>query len=58
MVEKEEKKQKKVLAVAELPVETIRSYKDEKGNEYELILNQEAITEILETVREIKKVIK
>lgn len=55
---KEAERQNKSLVVNELPVETIRDYIDNDGNEFKLITIQEALTEILEAIREIKKIIK
>ena len=46
---------KDFVIVSELPQQPIREVKDAEGKEYELVLLTEAVKEILETVRELKK---
>lgn len=53
--DKQEKIDKKVLVVQELPTQQLRSIKDQDGNEYDVLTMQEALTEILENTRQIKK---
>jgi hypothetical protein len=50
------KKKKQVLVVSQLPTQTIRSANYE-GEDYELLTYDEAITEILRNVRDIKRAI-
>jgi len=53
MTEKE--KEEKLLVVSELPQAPMRKVQGEDGDVYNLITKEEAILEILETVRELKK---
>ena len=46
---------KRPLVVPELPKKEIRDTKDDDGNEYEFITYNEALQEILETIRLLKK---
>lgn len=59
MVEKkEEKKEEKVIktiVVESLPTQAYNRTVDDKGNEYDLITRDEAINEILEIARQLKK---
>lgn len=54
-IKKEEKKEIKTVVVAQLPTQSVTKARDEEGNEFNLITMEEAITEILERVRELKK---
>ena len=54
MAEKE-KAEEKLLVVSELPQAPMRKVQGEDGKLYNLITKEEAILEILETVRELKK---
>ena len=51
----EEKKKKDVLVVRELPAQPVNKYLGEDGIEYDLITVEEAIKEILITVRDLNK---
>lgn len=52
----EEKQEKpRLLVVQQLPTQNIREYEDGEGNKFDLITTDEALTEILEKVREIHK---
>ncbi len=51
----EEKKEIDFLIVSELPQVPVRQYTDEEGKEYSLITLTEAVKEILEGIREMKK---
>jgi len=51
----EEKKKKDVLVVKELPAQPVNKYLGEDGIEYDLIPIEEAIKEILITVRDLNK---
>jgi len=53
MVEKQ--KEEKLLVVSELPQVPTRKVEGDDGNTYNLTTVNEAIQEILETVRELKK---
>ena len=52
---KESKKDIKTLVVAEYPSQQIRDIVAEDGNEYHLVDINTALTEILETIRLLKK---
>lgn len=52
---KEEKNKKGILVVSELPTQQIRTLVDKEGIEYEVLTIEEAITELLTHVRQIKK---
>ena len=52
---KEEKIKKSVLVVSELPTQQVRNAVDKDGNEYDVLTTEEALTEILSLVRQIKK---
>ena len=52
---KEEKTKKSILVVSELPTQQIRNAIDKDGNEYDVLTIEEALTEILNLVRQIKK---
>jgi hypothetical protein len=52
---KEEKMEKEIAVVAELPSVQTSSYTSPEGKEYELIPLTEAVTEILKTTRELKQ---
>ena len=43
--------------VAQLPTQNIRTYKDEDGKEHEFITIEEALSELLTSIREIKKAV-
>ena len=51
----EDKKEIDFLIVPELPQVQTRQYVDEEGKEYSLITLTEAVKEILEGIREMKK---
>jgi len=51
-----EVKVKKLLVVPKLPTTELRNISDNEGNNYECVTIEEALTEILEIVRHIKKV--
>ena len=51
----EGKKEIDFLIVQELPQVPVRQYTDEEGKEYSLITLTEAVKEILEGIREMKK---
>ena len=55
--DKKETKQSKVVVqvVKELPQQEIRVGADAEGNEYNFVTIEEALTEILNNIREIKK---
>lgn len=53
--ENKEETKKSVLVVNNLPTQVIRSGRDDDGKEYDLMTIEEALTEILQSVREIKK---
>jgi hypothetical protein len=55
MTEKE--KQEKELVVTELPSQQVRTVIGENGEAYKLITINEAIQEILESVRELKRLV-
>ena len=58
MVEKEVKKDEskvKTLVVAELPTQPMNKARDESGNEFDLMTTTDALTEILEIARSLKK---
>jgi hypothetical protein len=50
-----DKKEIDFLIVSELPQVPVRQYTDEEGKEYSLITLTEAVKEILEGMREMKK---
>ena len=50
-----EDNKKGILVVSELPTQQVRSGLDKDGNEYDLITIEEALTELLTHVRQIKK---
>ena len=52
---KQEKQENDFLIVPELPQTPVRVIEGEEGKKYDLITTQEALKEILESVREIKK---
>jgi hypothetical protein len=52
---KKEEKGSKTLVVENLPTQQINKAIGDDGNEYDLITRDEALTEILETVRSLKK---
>ena len=52
---KEEKTKKGILVVSELPTQQIRTLVDKDANEYEVLTIEEALTELLTHVRQIKK---
>ena len=54
MAEKKEK-EKDVIVVAELPQQPMRKLIDNDGTETDIITFQEALTEILKTVRKLEK---
>lgn len=54
MAEKE-KAVPKVLVVSKLPVSEYRELQDDKGETYQCVTTDEALTEILESVRVIRK---
>ena len=51
------KTEKKTVVVNQLPTEQIRNVSDKDGNEFELLTIEEAITEILEKIRKLEKVL-
>ncbi|MFW6129616.1 MAG: hypothetical protein ACOC56_00440 [Atribacterota bacterium] len=55
MAEDKKEEQRKIAVVSELPQTTVRVAEDENGERYDLITKEEAITEMLESIREIKK---
>lgn len=52
---KKEEKIQKTIVVAQLPTQPVNKATDEKGNEFNLLTVDEALTEILETIRALKK---
>jgi len=52
---KKEVKVTKTLVVEQLPTQAVNKALDEKGNEFDLITRDEAMTEILEAIRQLKK---
>lgn len=50
-----EKKETALLVVSELPSQPMRKFIDDDGKETEVITIQEALTEILITVRKLEK---
>ena len=52
---KEKTEDSKVLVVAQLPTQPTNRVKDESGAEYNLVTIEEALTEILEIARQLKK---
>jgi hypothetical protein len=52
---KKEDKGIKTLVVEQIPTQPVNKAMDENGNEYLLINRDDALTEILETVRSLKK---
>lgn len=58
-IEAKAKKESKVIAktlvVEQYPTQPVNKALDEKGNEFNLITRDEAMTEILEIARELKK---
>jgi hypothetical protein len=55
MVEKEKIIEKKIVVVKELPVFPSRNVLDDQGKEVECITTEEAVLEILEIARELRK---
>jgi len=55
MTEKKTEGSEKTIVVAELPQQPYNVVKDNKGNDVKLVTLTEAVTEILEAVREMKK---
>lgn len=51
----EKNEEKKMAVVVELPQVQTRTINDSEGNEYELVTLTEAVQEILEISRELKK---
>lgn len=45
----------KIAVVSELPTTTVRVLQDEKEQKYDLVTVDEALTEILTTIRELKE---
>jgi len=54
-MERQEQTNAKTIVVPELPSREVRKFTDENGRECELITISEALTEILEHVRILKK---
>ena len=52
---KEEKNKKGVLVVSELPTQQLRSLVDKEGTEYDVLTIDEALTELVNNIRQIKK---
>ena len=52
---KEQPKIKETLVLAEIPKQEARIIEDKEGNVYDVITMEEAVTEILNTLRLIKK---
>lgn len=52
-----EEVEEKVIILNELPTVQTRKVTDNEGNEYNVLTRDEALTEILESVREMKKVV-
>lgn len=46
---------KRILVRDEVPKQEVRTVIDEEGNQYEVLTIEEALTEILENIRQIKK---
>ena len=55
MPEKEKEQVKKILVVRDLPQQPVKEAVTEAGKVYTLVTAEEALTEILLTIREIKK---
>lgn len=53
----QEKVIEKIAVVNELPSVNTRIGTDKDGNEYTLVTTEEALTEILTTIRDIKKLV-
>jgi hypothetical protein len=56
-VKKEEAKVVKIIVATQIPTEEVRAFVGSDGNNYNVISNDEALTEILETVRLLKQVL-
>lgn len=54
MTEKKEEV-RKIAVVSELPKQSVKVVETEDGKKYDLVTQDEALTEILETTRELKK---
>ena len=54
-VKKEEAKVVKTLVVAQIPTQEVRTLLGDDGSTYNVLSTDEALTEILETVRLLKK---
>lgn len=52
---KKEDKSVKTVVVAQLPTQPVNKAIDENGTEFNLVNIEDAMTEILETVRQLKK---
>ena len=48
-------KEKNILVVSELPKKEIRNIIDDKNEEYELLTTEEALTELLKSLKKIEK---
>lgn len=55
METKKPEKKPKILVTTELPKQEIRNVRDKEGEEYECITVEEALTELVNNIREIKK---
>lgn len=53
MAEEKTKVEKKVLVLSELPQQQVREFSDDKS-EYSCVTVEEALTEILESIRDIR----
>ena len=49
----EERKGLKLLVTKQVPTQEVRRLKDDDGNEYEIMTEEEALTEILTMIRQI-----
>jgi len=54
----EKKKENPILVVSELPTQKVNLVTDEAGKEFSLMTVEQALTELVSNVREIKKVMK
>jgi hypothetical protein len=52
---KEESKEEKTIVVRELPQQSVNTAEDDKGNKFNLLTTEEALTIILEKVTKIEK---
>lgn len=51
----EKLKEKNIVVVSELPKKEIKSFTDDKNDEYELLTIEEALTEIYKSIKKIER---